>query len=49
MFKNFGKKQKVAEVCIGVSTKVLLDRTDKLLKRFGFENVGGTYKLMMKG
>ena len=49
MFMNFGKKWKVAEVCIGVSTKVLLDRTDKLLKRFGFDNVGGTYKLMMKG
>ena len=49
IFIGFGKKWNVAEVCIGVSTQVLLDRTDKLLKRFDFENVGGTYKLMMKG
>ena len=49
MFIDFGKQWNVAEVCIGVSTQVLLDRTDKLLKRFDFENVGGTYKLMMKG
>jgi len=49
MFIDFGKKFNVAEVCIGVSTQVLMDRTDKLLTRFNFENVGGTYKLMMKG
>tara|TARA_R100000700_G_scaffold4807_2_gene8221 strand:+ start:170 stop:625 length:456 start_codon:yes stop_codon:yes gene_type:complete len=49
MFIGFGKKWHVAEVCIGVSTQVLLDRTDKLLKKFDFENVGGTYKLMMEG
>lgn len=49
LFIDFGRLWKVAEVCIGVSTQVLLDRTDKLLKRFDFDNVGGTYKLMLKG
>ena len=49
MFIDFGKQWNVAEVCIGVSTQVLMDRTDKLLTRFNFENVGGTYKFMMKG
>lgn len=49
LFIDFGRLWQVAEVCIGVSTQVLLDRTDKLLKKFDFEVHGGTYKLMMKG
>ena len=49
LFIDFGRLWNVAEVCIGVSTQVLLNRTDKLLKRFDFDNVGGTYKLMLKG
>ena len=49
LFIDFGRLWNVAEVCIGVSTQVLLDRTDKLLKKFDFEMHGGTYKLMLKG
>ncbi len=46
-FIDWGKEKKAAEVYIGVSLGVNLEKSHKFFKHFGFNYVGGNYKLRL--
>lgn len=44
MFREWAKERGATELYMGISTNVNADRTGQLLKRMGFDHVGGNYR-----
>jgi hypothetical protein len=49
MFVDWAREQGALELYMGVSTNVAPERTGDVLKRYGFEHVGGNYKVRLNG
>lgn len=49
MFQAWAKDQGATELYMGITTNVKADRTGELLKRVGFDHVGGNYRVRLNG
>ena len=49
MFKTWARDNGATELYMGITTDVSKDRTGELLKRVGFDHVGGNYRVKLHG
>ncbi len=48
-FKSWATEKGALQLYMGVTTNVSAERTGEMLKRFGFEHVGGNYRAWLNG
>jgi GNAT superfamily N-acetyltransferase len=48
-FKSWATEKGALQLYMGVTTNVSAERTGEMLKRFGFEHVGGNYRARLNG